>query len=114
MVLDDERDLAEYVGQLLNRHGFAVEITTDSREALALLEADIDAFSLLVTDQTMPGMSGTELVSRIRQLRPDFPVVVCSGYSESLTPDEVDRLRVRYLQKPVDPEKLLRAAAEII
>ncbi|MCB1760050.1 MAG: CHASE domain-containing protein [Gammaproteobacteria bacterium] len=113
LVLDDERDLAVYVAELLQGHGFQVEISTDSHDALARFEADSNAFSLLVTDQTMPGMSGMELVSRIRRLCPDLAVIVCSGYSETLTAAELDRLGVRYLQKPVDAQKLLRIAAEL-
>lgn len=114
LVLDDEQDLAEYLSDLLQLHGYNVETSTDSIAALELIKSNPEAFSLLITDQTMPGMTGVELIRQIRRFRSDFPVIICTGFSERLQHDDVNQPGVRFLQKPVDADGLIRLAADLI
>jgi len=70
-------------------------------EALARVEQEPQAFQLVITDQTMPGMTGLEFAERIRAVRADLPVVLTSGYSSSLNPEQVQLAGVReILSKP--------------
>ncbi len=114
LVLDDEPELAEYTGELLELHGYKVTIKTDSREALSLFKEDPGEFALLVTDQTMPGLTGVELTKQLREIRPGFPVTLCTGYSESISADAAKNIDIRYLGKPIDAEKLIRSVAELL
>jgi predicted ATPase/signal transduction histidine kinase/CheY-like chemotaxis protein len=84
LVVDDEEMVAEVTASMVNRLGYRVEKWTSSREALAAFKARPGAYDLLITDQIMPGLSGAELVQEIRQVRPDIPVILCTGFSSQM------------------------------
>jgi two-component system, cell cycle sensor histidine kinase and response regulator CckA len=87
---------------MLGRLGYQVSSRTDSQEALELFRAAPEAFDLVITDQTMPRMSGAELARRMLVLRPDLPIIICSGYSETFSPETARELGIRkFLMKPV-------------
>ncbi len=81
LVVDDEEQVARVAAIVLARLGFDTEVVVDPAEAWARFQASPDAYRLVVTDMTMPGMSGLEVGMRIRGLRPEFPIVLMSGYS---------------------------------
>jgi two-component system, cell cycle sensor histidine kinase and response regulator CckA len=80
LYLDDEEAIVFLMTRLLKRRGYRVSGYTDPREALAAVRANHDQFDLAVTDHNMPGMSGLEVVRALREIRPDLPVVLASGY----------------------------------
>lgn len=114
LVVDDEIDLARYLGDLMEMHGYRVRICTDSGKALALFKVAPGSFDLLLTDQTMPGKSGLELIRECRAIRPDLPAVICSGYSEDLDPAQVESADLRCLLKPVDKQRLLLSVGALL
>ncbi len=114
LILDDEFELAEYIADLLALNGYQTTIKTDSEEALRLFQNDPDHFSLLVTDQTMPGLTGVEVIKQIRKISPEFPVILCTGYSEGLDEKDAEKLDIRYLGKPIDADKLVQSAGELL
>ena len=114
LVVDDEIDLARYLGDLMELHGYRVRIVTESGKALALFKEAPMSFDLLLTDQTMPGMSGLELIRECRTIRPDIPAVICSGYSEDLDPALVESADLRCLAKPVDKQRLLLSVGALL
>jgi PAS domain S-box-containing protein len=94
LFVDDEPALA-YLGQeLLTRLGYTVAIYTSSAEALEAFRGDPQCFDLVITDQTMPQMSGATLAGALRRLRPDIPILLCTGYSDALTPEKVQALGI--------------------
>ncbi|NKC16619.1 MAG: response regulator [Gammaproteobacteria bacterium] len=113
VVVDDESSIARFVGRLLELHGFEVDIFVDSRNALehfrlASERLDSAAPSILITDQTMPDVSGVELVEQVRVLLPGLPVILFTGYSESVSEEHVLSWgNSAYLCKPVDPKTLV-------
>jgi DNA-binding NtrC family response regulator len=109
LLVDDETALVDLLKKYLERCGLQVESCTDPRAALQLMQADPGSFSLLITDLTLPGMSGEELAERIRAIRPDLPVIVTSGY-----PYEPRAQRVEFLQKPFLPRMLAEAIGRIL
>lgn len=88
LVVDDEEKIVEMFIGLLEHLGYTVEGRTDSRQALELVRRDPRAFDLVISDQTMPGLTGVELVRALREIRPELPVIVCTGFSEQMTAEE--------------------------
>ena len=62
----------------------------------------------------MPGMIGTELINQLREIRPNFPVILCTGYSESIDKVGAERRGIRYLGKPIDADRLIQSAGELL
>ena len=110
LVVDDEETVARSARLTLGRLGYVVEAETESRAALARLERDPQAFDLVLSDQTMPGLTGLDLAVRIRALRADLPVVLVSGYSSLLSTENIRAAGVReVLSKPFALEEIAGA-----
>lgn len=102
LYVDDEESLVEIVSQILDRLGYRVEATTNPFDALNLFRANSDKFDLVITDLTMPGMSGDKLVKEILAIRPEMPIILCSGFSDKISSDMADELGIRaFIMKPV-------------
>jgi len=90
--------------------GYEVEVHTDAEAALRAFREDPDAFDLVITDLTMPGMTGGALAAAILELRPDVPVLLCSGFAARPEIRQAMDLGIRtFVQKPVVIEELARA-----
>ncbi len=85
LFVDDEEALAVMAGMMLEQIGYKVTIKTNSNEALQLFRLDPTAFDLIITDQTMPELSGIELAKKIMAIRPAIPVILCTGYSKKIS-----------------------------
>ena len=102
LFVDDEALLAEMGRDTLTRLGYQVTITTSSLEALETFQSQPEQFDLVITDQTMPGMTGVDLARRMLQIRPDIPVILCTGYSAVISKQEVKSLGIReFAMKPL-------------
>jgi PAS domain S-box-containing protein len=102
MLVDDEPAVARVVERLLKRLGCVVQVFSDPREALESFSAAPQATDLLLTDQTMPGMSGDVLTEAVHKVRANLPVVIVTGYSYRLTPERLAEIGASaVLQKPV-------------
>jgi PAS domain S-box-containing protein len=84
LVVDDEDAITKLVKSLLSRQGYRVETCTDSVKALGWFEENPQAFDLIILDQTMPGLTGAEMARRMLARRPNLPIILCTGFSESL------------------------------
>ena len=101
LVVDDEDVLAAYAKRHLEEFGYTVTSWSSGELALREFWEDQDRYAAIVTDQTMPGMSGVDLVTRIGRTRPDMAVVFTSGWYDMLSPEEKVALHVqRVLRKP--------------
>jgi len=102
LFIDDEEPLARLGEEWLIRLGYTPIVQTSSVEALALFRRAPRRFDLVVTDQTMPNMSGEILSRELLQLRPDLPIILCTGFSHTMSPDKASALGIRdFLMKPV-------------
>jgi CheY-like chemotaxis protein len=97
LYVDDEQSLAEMGQMMLERLGYAVDICCAPREALGLFAANPKGFDLVVTDQTMPGMTGIELARELLHIRPGLPVILTTGYAGTLTVERIRALGIREL-----------------
>lgn len=113
--MDDERSIRELTRRLLSRHGHEVLVAASPEEAMAILGGRPDAIALLLTDVVMPGMSGRELAQRLRQQRPDLPVLFMSGDPAGII-DPCDALPpgMSFLAKPFSPQNLFAAVQQAL
>ena len=102
LLVDDEQPLVEIGKQMLERLGYSVATRTSSIEALELFKSDPDRFDVVITDIVMPNMSGDKLAENMMGIRPDIPIVLCTGYSEKFTRQQASDMGVHaYLMKPL-------------
>jgi PAS domain S-box-containing protein len=114
LVVDDEPSLRLILGELFQDLGYQVTACSTGREALALLQRQPCTIDLLITDQTMPGMTGSELADTAQDLLPDLPVILCSGL-EHVSHKNLDGQRVRHFcTKPVNIQHLTQLARRLL
>lgn len=115
MVVDDEPSIANYLGELLESHGYRTVVMTSSHDALEKFEETATAIDLVLTDQTMPGLSGIELSVELLKLRPGIPIILNSGYSETVNEETVRTAGIKaYFVKPLDESELLQKLNELL
>jgi len=115
LVVDDEPMLAHYLRELLENHGHEVTLADDGQAALELLRERAQDFDLVITDQTMPRLSGVGLVKALRGIRADLPAVLCTGFSDMVDLRGARALGVRrFLRKPVEAQTMLRVVSELL
>ena len=102
LFVDDEEVLVEMWQELLEDLGYRLIGTTDSRQALELFRKHPENFDLVVTDMTMPGLTGIDLAREILKLRPDMPIILCTGFNELITEEKAKEVGIReYAMKPL-------------
>jgi len=91
LFVDDEPVLVEIGGQMLQHLGYTVECVSDSAEALRIFQASPDDFDLVITDMTMPHMTGDVLARKILKIKPGLPIIMATGFSELMTEEKAKR-----------------------
>jgi PAS domain S-box-containing protein len=115
LFVDDEQFQSDMLRHMLGLLGYKVETRTAAAEALALIEADPSAFDLVITDMVMPGMTGDMLATRILALRPDLPIIMCTGYSDNISHERAQSLGIRaFALKPLAMETLARLIRDVL
>ena len=107
LVVDDEASVAAFMQELLAGWGLDTVVVTDPREALARLRSEPGAFDLVVTDLTMPGMTGIQVARAIAAIDPALPVILSTGYSYGVSEDALRGANIRaLLRKPIETAAL--------
>ncbi|WP_167505718.1 PAS domain-containing sensor histidine kinase [Desulfosediminicola flagellatus] len=107
LIVDDEAQVVKVTCELLSSLGYDVTGRTSPRDALALVAAEPDNYDLVLTDQTMPGLTGIELARELKKIRCNLPVVMFTGYSDNFTPQDAKEAGIdEYCMKPVSLRKL--------
>ena len=115
LFVDDEKSLAHIGKQMLQKLGYDVIAKTNPKEALAVFRKNPDKIDLVVTDQTMPNMTGDKLVQHIMALKPGIPVIICSGFSEMMNKKKAESLGVRkFVMKPLEMRELAETIRQIL
>lgn len=115
MVIDDEPMLARMLGKLLTSRSYQAEVFTDSKLAWEAFVAEPAAYAAVITDQTMPNKTGDVFAREALALRPDLPILLCTGFSERIDADTARAIGIRYFfQKPVKPATLFEALAQVV
>ena len=114
MVVDDERAMSSLLQNLLEHYGATVEPFNDPIKALETFKAKPDYYDLVVTDETMPKLSGLDLSRQLLDVRKDLPIVLCTGFSETVNDKVIKEVGVRkLLHKPVPNRVFVEEVARI-
>jgi PAS domain S-box-containing protein len=115
LFVDDESSIVRLNHLRLEGLGYHVKSTTKPLEALEWFKADPDQFDVIITDMTMPRMSGDMLTTEILAIRPEMPVIICTGYSERTSAEKAKGLGVcKYLEKPFDFGNMASTLREVL
>lgn len=115
LVVDDEDMVRGVLKAILARSGFVVHEASSPESALRQLFEDPQSFDLMICDLAMPGMTGVELSEQVRQLLPELPIIVSSGYFSEADRATLEKLGItRLLQKPFSREELTRFVADAL
>ncbi len=105
--IDDEKALVDLGRQMLERLGYSVESRTSSIEALEMFKTRSDEFDLVITDMTMPNLTGEKLAAELMKIRADVPVILCTGFSEQISEEHAKEMGIKeFILKPLLMNKL--------
>ena len=115
LFVDDEKSIANMTGKILERLGYQIENQSNPVEALELFKVEPDSFDLIITDMTMPQMTGINLADKIKEIRPDIPVILCTGHSAVIDGEKAKQLGIDgFVMKPVSKFKIAKAIREVL
>jgi PAS domain S-box-containing protein len=115
LLVDDEEYLLDIGAQILGRLGYRVEVSANPLEALERYRSDPDHFDLIITDMTMPHMTGKELIKEILITRPDMRTILSTGFSEKIDRERASELGIKkYIEKPLNMRELAVAIREVL
>ena len=115
LFVDDEESLADLGRLRLEKMGYRVTATNRSAEALELFYANPDQFDLVITDMTMPRMTGDRLAKEILKIRPDMPIIICTGYHEKIKQKKSLEMGIKtFLLKPVSINNLAKSVRKVL
>ncbi len=102
LLVDDEEVIVSLETQMLERLGYIVTPHSNSLDALEDFKISPESFDLVITDMSMPNMTGAQFAKKIISIRPDVPVIICSGYSEAINHEKADEMGISgFLMKPI-------------
>ncbi|MBN2040219.1 MAG: response regulator [Spirochaetes bacterium] len=115
LIVDDEPILVNMQQNTLLSLGYRVTSTTSAIDALNIFSSDPDKYDLIITDMTMPEMTGDKLSEELLKKRPDIPIIICTGYSSLINPEKADKIGIKkYLMKPVSKRQISHAIREVL
>ena len=115
LLVDDDEDLTEMNRAMLERLGYRVTALTSSVDTLERFQQEPDSFDLLISDMTMPNLTGTELAKQVLAIRPEMPIVLCTGYSELIDDEQAKDLGIRdYIMKPVIKREFAKLIRKVL
>jgi PAS domain S-box-containing protein len=115
LFIDDEEAIAEMGKEMLEQLGYAVTAKTNSKEALAVMRTEPDRYDLIITDQTMPGITGIELAKEAMLVRPDVPIILCTGFSHLVDAASARAAGIRaFVMKPLTKNELAKTVRDVL
>lgn len=115
LILDDEPPIAKMASQILKRLGYVTTVRTSSLEALELFKRRPNDFDLVITDMTMPNMTGDKLAIELIKIRPDIPIILSTGYSSRISEDRAKELGIRaFSMKPLAKQNLAETVRKVL
>ncbi|MBI9101656.1 MAG: PocR ligand-binding domain-containing protein [Spirochaetales bacterium] len=115
LLIDDEESIVEMVTEMLGRFGYQVTSRINSIHALELFRSKPNDFDLVITDMMMPHMTGEQLAEEMIKIRGNIPIIICTGFSETITKEKAEYNGVKgFLMKPVSMKELSGKVREVL
>ncbi len=115
LLVDDEAAIARLEKQMLERLGYQVTFRVSSLEALSAFKAAPESYDLVITDMSMPNMTGDRLARELIAIRPDIPVILCTGFSDRMNPDQARAMGIKgFLMKPVVKTEMAASVRKVL
>ncbi|MCK5508327.1 MAG: PAS domain S-box protein, partial [Desulfobacterales bacterium] len=115
LFIDDEAMIVDMFAMILKQFGYRVTTRSSGVEALELFRFKPDEFDLVITDQTMPKLTGSDLALELLRIRPDIPIILCTGFSHTITPEKARAMGIRaFVMKPVVGTELGRTIRQVL
>jgi PAS domain S-box-containing protein len=115
MIVDDENSVASFLGELFRNLGFHTSVFTDPTRALQAFIAAPDSYDLVITDQTMPALSGDRLAQRMIEKAPNIPIILCTGHSNIIDEPRATAMHIRgFLKKPIQTGELMECVNRLL
>ena len=115
LIVDDEELIAIFMNELLEMQGFNTTYKTSSEDALEIFKSNPEAFDLVITDQTMPGITGVELAKEMLKLKPDLIIILSTGFSEYIDEDKAKQFGIHnFMLKPVKASVLIEEVSKLL
>jgi PAS domain S-box-containing protein len=115
LLVDDEEMIINATSQILERLGFDIVTKTNSTDALEVFQEEPEKFDLVITDQVMPNMTGTQLSEKLLSIRPDIPIILCSVFPEDVCTEELTRIGIKeFIAKPISMQKINKTIRNVL
>ena len=115
LFVDDDEMIVLLGERMLTTIGYQVISMTNSIEALKLFSANADDIDLVISDQTMPGLSGTELIEKVLAIKPELPCILCTGYSAKTSEADAKKIGVKaFMLKPFEQYQLAQTIRKVL
>jgi CheY-like chemotaxis protein len=115
LFVDDEEVVVDASVRILQRLGYDVSSAMSGNDALSIFRAHPDSFDLIITDMTMPGLTGIELARELMLIRPDIPIVLCTGYSQMITPENLNTTGIKeFIVKPFNRSEIAAVIRSVL
>lgn len=115
LIVDDEPFIVEYVEKMLKKLGYKPVAVNSSVDALQIFRKKPDEFDLVITDMTMPNMTGKDLAKELLTIRPDIPVIICTGFSDYIDEDKAIDMGIKaFVMKPIVTRDMANTIREVL
>jgi PAS domain S-box-containing protein len=115
LFIDDQQSIIEIGEHVFESLGYDVTTETSSVDALALFNSKPDNFDLIITDMTMPEITGDKLAHEMLRTRPDIPIIICTGYSAQITKEKAENIGIRaYVMKPIMKHEIAKTIRQVL
>ncbi len=115
LFVDDNASIANMATKALTRLGYSLQTKTNPVEALALFQSNPHAFDLVITDMTMPGMTGAQLAEKLKDIRTDVPVVICTGHSSLINEKKAKKMGIAaFVMKPITQTEIAKTIRKVL
>jgi CheY-like chemotaxis protein len=115
LLVDDEETIVRMEKKMLERLGYDVTSRASSTDALEAFRAAPDKYDLVITDMTMPQMTGAQLARKLLEIRPDIPIIICTGFSTKIDDENIKDYGIRgFVMKPVVQREIAKKIREVL
>ena len=115
LLVDDEKEIVELNQKTLEKLGYHVSTCSNGKAALRIIKRNLKQFDLVLTDMTMPGISGMQMAREIAELNPDIPVIIGTGHSDTINREEALAMGIKeFYYKPLSTDRLVRLIRKVL